>query len=383
MIVFVQVFGLNSPGGGARILRSLLQDAPTSFLSICTTPKSPPPTHLGQEIHLPIRPYLGRVERTRFGGSLGYLNPLFVDRFKQRLEAVLREAKPSAIHAIPQGVDFWYTFQIAEKLGIPYYLNVHDELTYNLQGKPELAEAIEGLAIVWAKAQGRIVISEAMGKEYCRRYGNLPYIVVTDGLATIPTAPRIKSHQKLNVYFMGSLHISYKANFYALLQALNQFSQVYPDWEVALTIRGELPFPLKADRITLKVLPWASQTEIDQDMNEADLLYIPLPFEEAYQSFSRYSLSTKLVTYLGSGLPILYHGPHNAAAGELLSQHQAAIIADSLDPNAIQQSIDNAKVMFQQITENALTLGRQQFLLTEMRSRFWHFVADQTLQPIR
>ena len=62
-------------------------------------------------------------------------------------------------------------------------------------------------------------------------------------------------------------------------------------------------------------------------MESADLLYMPMPFGEAHEKFARYSLSTKMVTYAGSGVPILYHGPATSAAFDLLKRNDAAILS--------------------------------------------------------
>ena len=121
---------------------------------------------------------------------------------------------------------------------------------------------------------------------------------------------------------MGSIHLSYEANFNALFQALGYLRE--SGQEVSLTVRGGFPFPIRNGDVPVEVRPWGTQADVERDLREADFLYLPLPFEPEHQSFVRYSLATKLVTYLGSGLPIVYHGPKHAAAAELLAEHDAA-----------------------------------------------------------
>jgi len=378
MLVFVQPFGLSSPYGGSRILRSLLKDAPVPFLSVCTSAKAPPATHSGKEIHLPFRPYFGRIERSRFGKYISHLNPLFVKRFQQQFEDIVRTSGATGIHAIPHTLDFWYAFQIAQKLDLPYFLSIHDEVSYNLSGKPELSKALNCLGIVWAKAQNCIVISEAMGREYCRRYGERPFIVVTDGLIKVASAPRLRLTKHLHVYFMGAVHLSYKANFYAFLKALDKFQELNSEWQVSFTIRGELPFKLSSSLIQIQILPWSSESEVDKDLEEANFLYLPLPFGAAYDSFSRYSLSTKMVTYLGSGLPILFHGPFDSAAGEILREKEAAIIMDSLDENLILDNLLKGESTVHKLVKNATCLGRNHFWLPDQRKKFWLALVGDT-----
>ena len=372
MFAFVQPFGLSSPAGGPRILRSLLKENSHPFLSICTSPTPPPKTTVGEEIHLPIRPNFYRLERSRFAKYLGSALPLCANNFKKGMEEILVKEKVSAIHAIPHGLDFAYTFEVATKLGLPYYLNIHDELDYNLKGHVELDEAERQLAHVWRESTNRMVISEAMGAEYSRRYGARSYTVVTDGLEKISRSKKNTPSQNLQVYFMGSVHLSYRENFSSLVFALEKFSENNPEWNVSLTIRGELPFPLPNVKIPTEYLPWGTESEVAQDMDDIDLLYLPLPFGEAHQSFSRYSLSTKMVTYLGSGIPILCHAPQDAAATQLLSNANAGITITSLDPNLIAKALHSPDRPLDQVVENAFNLAHSQFMLTDVQSRFWN-----------
>jgi glycosyltransferase involved in cell wall biosynthesis len=375
MLIFVQPFGLNSAGGGPRIFRALLQNAPTAFLSICTSAPKPPLTNIGKELHLPTRPNFGRLEKTRLAPYFYGIEQLQVKQFEAQLTRVCTANNATGIHGLAHSTDFWTAYRVAKKLAIPFYLSVHDDLAYALQGRPEFKKGMACIGEVWSAAKARLVISEAMGQEYCSRYGKQPFTLVTDGLTQTVPQPLSRPAKSLRVYFMGAIHLSYEANFRSLLEALNLFLTQHPDWQVSLTIRGHVPFPLTKNQVPVTFLPWASESEVAQDLNDADLLYLPLPFGASFESFSRYSLSTKMVTYLGSGLPILYHGPENASAGQLLEQNQAAVMVNSLDAEVIRSVLTNAPPQMQQIVESALKLGRQQFSLTDVRERFW-----QTLQ---
>jgi Mg/Co/Ni transporter MgtE len=122
----------------------------------------------------------------------------------------------------------------------------------------------------------------------------------------------------------------------------------------------------------VEVPPFATEAQVDQDLETADLLYLPMPFGTEHESFARYSISTKMVTYVGSGVPILYHGPATSAAFDLLDRHRAAIVVNSLDPQQIAHALETAaNGRAAEIAQNALELARHQFLLTDQRNRFW------------
>jgi len=375
MLVFVQPFGLNSPGGGSRILRALLKDAPVPFLSICSSPQAPPPTTVGQELHLPRRPYFGRIESTRFSNLPNIFYGPLSGIFRERLRGICLKIKATAIHAIPQGLDFWYAYQVAQELGLPYYLNVQDDLQYALQGSLEFKEGMDKIAEVWNEAEGRFVISDELGKEYCQRYGQKDYTIVTDGLDQVPAKPQIRPINSCRIYFMGLFHISYEVNFKALLQALEILHKLRPDWHLTVTCRcGFIRTEVLENRFPVTLLPFASEQEVIRDLEQADMVYLPLPFWQEYESFVRYSLSTKMITYLGSGLPIIYHGPVEAAASQLLTEPQAAILLNSLDPNCIAESLMKAQGKTKELVENALKLGCTQFMMSQQKYKFWTLI---------
>lgn len=370
-IAFVQPFGVQDSGGGPRILRRLLEAAPVPVISLSVSPWTPSPTALVEEVHLPIRPHLRRLETTRFAVQADRFRTLYGARFRKRLAQFCRERGVTAIHSIAHDLDFWFAFQAARDLEIPFYLTVHDELSYNMQGSPALAWTQERLADVWRQADGRTVISEEMGREYDRRHGEHPYIVTTDGLENTDVAPRPRSDERLHVYFMGALHLSYEQNFRALVQALEAEQKNRPDGAVSLTLRGGLPFDLPTTTLPLDVRGWGTQEDIERDLEEADLLYLPLPFNPDYADFARYSLSTKMVTYLGAGLPILYHGPTPAAAGDLLGEYDAAVLAHSLDPAALRSALHHLGSRREALVAGAARLARARFDLHDIRQAFW------------
>ena len=126
----------------------------------------------------------------------------------------------------------------------------------------------------------------------------------------------------------------------------------------------------------MRVLPFGSEADVQSDMTHADCLYLPLHFGEADEPFATYSLSTKMVTYLGSGVPILYHGPGATAAYNILAKHRAAALATSLVPEEIARVLTDlleadAAV---QIGQNALHLARNSFLRAEQHAKFWQHV---------
>jgi glycosyltransferase involved in cell wall biosynthesis len=372
-ILFVQPFSLGSAGGGPRILRALLEGAPFAWRSICTSPGRP--KAWPNEILLHSRPAWGRIEYSRFAPIPNLTAPFFAPVFRKRLKERCVQDGARALHAVPHsGLDFAQVHAVARELALPFFISLHDDLAYTAAsvGAPE-KEREAAMCAAWREASGRFVISEALGREYCKRYGARDYQVVTDGLSEL-TPPRAGGDlSEFRVYFMGLFHVGYERNLRALLIGLAIFERAHPQVTVRVTCRCEHIRAQVLDGVKqVTVLPFANEAQIKVDMESADLLYMPMPFGEVHEKFARYSLSTKMVTYAGSGVPILYHGPATSAAFDLLKRSDAAIFVTSLEPKEIAGTISGLTAQRRgEIAANALALAKREFMLADQTRKFW------------
>lgn len=368
--MFVQPFGVGGPGGGPRILRTLLRAGSLDALSVCTSPVPPAATDVVEERHLPSRPALGRLEHTRLAPALTALEVPCERGLARDLHEAAVEWRAEAVHSVAHSFDFWPAFRVARGLGLPYALCVHDDLRYALRGSPLRRLALTRLGEAWRGANARFVITDLLGAECCERYGDRGFSVVTDGAETIAQRPPEVSGSTLHVYFMGAYHTGYRENFDALLAALARLRRERPEREVSLTWRGGgLPFEHDSE-VPTEVRGFGPEDAPQREAAAADVLYLPLPFGRAHRDFVRFSLSTKLVTYLGTGRPILYHGPRDAAAARLLAEHDAAIVVDSPRPEDLAVALDRELPRAGAMGANALALARSRFALGDVRHRF-------------
>jgi len=271
---------------------------------------------------------------------------------------------------VPHTLDFVAVQRVAAQLRLPMFLSLHDHPGYAMRGRAERAYALHRLGSTWRSARERFVISEEMGLEMCRRYGERSYLIVTDGLEAVASAPRHRIPGRLSVYFMGAVHIAYAENFQCLLDSLALLRAEGVDARL-ITRSGQLPFSVNSRGVPIDARPWAQQSEVIQDFDDVDLAYMPLPFGSQHAEFVRFSMSTKMVTYLGSGLPMLFHGPPTSAAGSLLGQAGAALAAGSLDVREVAEALSFGADQGARVAERALRLARRRFLLADVRARFW------------
>ena len=372
-VAFVQPFGLAEFGGGPKVLKTLLKNAPLDAISINTTLNPPQPTTFIREFHLPRRPTLGRLEKTRLHSLIHSSNRFFSRSFQRKFADLLRREEVSCVHAIAHTWDCLDAFEVAQDLGLPFALSVHDDLLYAMKGQLGLGKAEKLLARMWEGSDVRFVISEEIGEEYGRRYGAREYIPVTDGLEKVADLPRSRVEGKVRIYFMGLFHQSYTPNFHQLLSALEQLGSEHSEWNVELITRcGSVGMFDSSKNVTVSELPFAAADPTAEDMRNADIAYLPLPFGQEQEAFTRYSLSTKMIGYLGSGLPILYHGPSYAAACKFLERHDAGQIVSTMETQAIVDGILLLLKNYTSLATAGLQAARSEFLLANTRSRFWN-----------
>jgi hypothetical protein len=371
-IVFIQPFSIGSAGGGARILRALLEDAPLPWRSIASSPEKPKSWR--DEIHLPSRPFWGRIEHSRLAAISQSSARFFTRRFRERLKDRCLQLGARAIHAVPHaGLDFAEAQTVARELSVPFFISLHDDLAYTAFGHGGASRREEAMAHAWNEAAARFVISDVLGREYSRRYGTREFQIVTDGVPRLGAEPVAVNGTALRIYFMGLFHMGYERNLRALLEAIALFQRSRPETTVSVTLRCEhVRREVLAGMPDVTIQPFADEAQVQRDIEQADLLYMPIPFGEEHERFARYSLSTKMVTYVGSGVPILYHGPATSAAYHLLHKHQAAIPVTTLNPEEIAAILAELTAEQRSTTAaNALELARREFMLADQMRKFW------------
>lgn len=382
MFVFIQCFSLGDVGGGAKILRSVADAAPVSVASFCTGFGRGDSLWEGREVFVPFRPALGRLDRTRFAWLGGYVEPLWAWQFERKLEQQLQALGATDVHLLPHSwSDFAGAFRVAKRLRLRVHVSIHDDFGYTARGHPMLKKLEQLLGEVWRDAKTRFVISQEMGAEYCRRYGDRPFLVHSDGFVERSRLEYQPPTDEVRLYFMGMFNQSYVPNFRAVLTALeSRMSKSQQAKPVRFTIRthGFNPevFPGKG---IVECLPFASSDVVEREMRSQNFLYLPLPFEEEWQNLCKFSLSTKMVSYLGAGVPIIYHGPASSAAGQYLLRNRAAIQLNSNAPDTIATTLEGAfddVSALNKISESAQNAVRRDFDAVMLKHRFWDAVSS-------
>ena len=365
-ILSYQSFSLYANGGGSRILRRLYKGHEADVFSLAIEAgfyKKPTTGAIAEKIipAIPLRrPWM--KWRTRDIATWIRENP-----FKQyTINRICREARAidcDVIHIMSCGP--WSTAlcgdsELSKK---PLWISIHDH--YATTQCP-----FKDAHQLWNLADRRLVISPELGNEYQRLFGHLAYELITDGVLPHEISePADTLPGPYVIYFAGLMHIEYIPLFRVLADVLDILTKQGLLFKLVLRGTQRLPF-LKDRSFETEYLPVVLEDAVlKKDLDAAFILYLPIKFVDP--DFYRYSLSTKMVGYLGAAGSILYHGPQDSAAGHLLKETKSAISCTSLDADEMVISILRLIDEKTAIAVHAKELARNRFNLELIQKRFW------------
>jgi hypothetical protein len=223
---------------------------------------------------------------------------------------------------------------------------------------------------LWNRADRRLVISEELGTEYQRLFGYKSYEIITDGVSREENSLPVETKKSpVIIYFAGLLHIEYLPLFRTLADTLDLLSKQGFKFKIILRGTQRLNF-MRNRSFDIKYQPIIlDDMELKQDLDSASILYLPIKF--VTPDFYLYSLSTKMVGYLGASSSILYHGPGDSAACHLLQESESAVCCTSLNIHDLAKSIVYLIDGEAKVSAKAKTLAHNRFNLKLIQERFW------------
>ena len=96
-------------------------------------------------------------------------------------------------------------------------------------------------------------------------------------------------------------------------------------------------YPAISRNIIIK--PFVSENELAYKLQEYDLLYLPMMFDEKYRFKTDTSFPSKTHNYLASGIPIIVHAPESSSLYQFFNKNKIGHLINTLDQDAIKGSI--------------------------------------------
>jgi hypothetical protein len=355
-------------GGCGRVLRRLYMGREKDVISVGVNSfKSKINKGPIEEKNIFLFPYSQKWLRWKLRDLNNYtLKNVSVKIAQKRIDKIISAYDYDIMHIINHGVLSAYPCRDEYIKGKKLWVSFHD---YYSESDSTFNDAQK----LWQHADRRLVISEELGLKYSKEFGEKEYEIITDGLNNneIQRPKTTGNNGLLTIYFGGLLHYDYLPLFRLLADVIEKIIET-GNIKVNLVLRGvkNVPF-LNNRRFTIEYRNnFVSDQEIAQELNEADILYLPIKFTRP--GFYLYSLSTKMIGYLGAPGKILYHGPEESAACKLLNESEAAICCTSLQMNDVVNAIGTLTEDATAVSSNAKQLAGSNFRLESIQKKFWN-----------
>jgi hypothetical protein len=324
-LLLVTDYPADTPGGGAVILRGLLE-GPDRECVVWASPTPPDDPNAAGAVTLK-RGSSGRRGRR----SMLLDSTLYAGSLAREVAELARQRSARAVWMVMHGAVVHVAARLtrpkAVPLSLPVHLTVHDD--------PAFATALRSrryLALVpliehdfagsLRRATSVDVIGEAMRERYLRRYG-VASVVVHRGLpGSIVESPRY-DRQGLglsvgvlgNTYSYGQLPVLARAVARAAEQLGVPGSVVVLGRSHGETLRAEMA----AGRIDVRieVAGHVSESEGVDRLRRCFALYLNYPFAARDRVLRQTSFPTKLSTYAMAARPLLLHMPEDSSASAL------------------------------------------------------------------
>ena len=365
-------FSIYANGGGSRILRRLYQGREERVISLAIEYSNvDPPKGDIQEVVVKASPVIRKWMRWYLRTwAMTLREKTFRQLTNRRARQAASKLQFDVIHIVHHGpfAEALCTDQFSDK---PLWVSFHDHYRSTVS-------SYDAAKLLWSKADRRLVISDELGREYQNSFGNKPYELITDGVYREEISPpAARQEQPLEIYFAGLLHLAYLPLFETLANALDILSKKGLSFKLILRATQQLPF--LANR--LFEVEYRNMTldnaELKAELDSAALLYLPIKFTDV--DFYLYSLSTKMVGYLGAPGSILYHGPMDSAACKLLLEWRAAACCGTLNVNDLISSISDAITNQKTYSIQAKRFVQDKFDMATIQNKFWQMPAEHKL----
>jgi glycosyltransferase involved in cell wall biosynthesis len=237
-------------------------------------------------------------------------------------------------------------------------------------------------------ADARIAIGDDMALEYSRRYGH-PFYPFQNCPEAEPWATarseRTCDHERGFIFrFFGAIYRN--GNLQTLACFARAISLLSDQTKCRLEIHTStgaideyLPLFNGSQGVSLHPVV-ANDVQMAQLYANADALVLAYDFDEHSRSRFRYSMATKLPTYLLSGTPIVIYAPPDLAVTRHAERTQTGyIIGEELPPVALADRLRqfaDSRVLRAEIGLRARQLGLHRYCADTVRPRFWALLRD-------
>lgn len=180
----------------------------------------------------------------------------------------------------------------------------------------------------------RFTATQKMADDYEEKYHlNFNWFTNPVRLAACGSVERKKSIIP-NIVFIGKIGWHNSTAIDALIFAVKELNSEGMEIIVEIftdTNPNQIKYFLKNNDSHVVFHKPIPNTDVPELLCSAHLLYLPISIDEKTKSFTKYSMSTKMGEYLGSGTPFIYFGPEGIAMTDFLKINNYPLVITTND----------------------------------------------------
>lgn len=320
----------------------------------------------------------GRVDATIVGGRPSRAMRAFVDRFQP--DVVFLILASHALHGVARS--------LARDRGIPMVTWVPDDYLPGYPQSPVVGGRLgwrvmheimhRGARRVFAESTVHLGITEAMSREYWVRYGyDFTPIYNSVEMEAWPPRPPRDPGNGLRVVYSGSIFDTAQRDaLFDVRDAVRALRDRGVDARLEVFSNDWSKPHLQAalHRPPASSLgPLVPMEEVRANLQSADVLVMPLSFDEVAKSYLRLSMPGKLAEFMASGTPILAYGPPGTVQVDFVREHDAALVVDHPSVPDLAAALDRLRTdagLRDRLSGRARAVAAEVFSLPVVRARF-------------
>jgi glycosyltransferase involved in cell wall biosynthesis len=283
---------------------------------------------------------------------------------------VFADFKPQAILTIAHGYSWLTAGSLARKLRTPLHLICHDDVTKTVRlCSPVRQWYNHQFEAVYRQSAAPLCVSPFMVEEYERRYGARGTVLypsrAADCLVSDAPSERLREKRpKITCAFAGSINT---LGYVRVIKVLAESLRVLGGRLLIFgPIRSEEAVKAGFDQPNIELRGLLSSNElIGRLRDEANLLFVPMSFDEDDKSNMEINFPSKLADFTAVGIPLLIWGPPYCSAVRWARENvDAAEVVDAMDISQLTKALDrlasDPERRFK-LAARALELGNQFF----------------------
>ena len=320
-LLYIADVPVESSYHGSALIYRLLEEYPPEKLLIIETNLlvSQAQRRLSNVEYKQLRIGNQRWLNTRFTKYLTSFYLLTAKKNISQMPNLLGDFQPEAVLTVTHGYSWLIAAQWAEQNNLPLHLILHDDW---IPTAPMLEPVRKWLdrqfRNIYHQAKSRFCVSPFMVGEYQRRYGISGTVLYPSRAKNVVPAkePVIKPRDNNDLFTVvyggtinGNGYVRALQNLADALEKVNGQLIIYG----TLTKESAIASGLNRPNIVIGGLLPAHQF-IERIRQEADVLFLPMSFDEKDKINMQVSFPSKLTDYTATGLPLLIYGPSYCSA---------------------------------------------------------------------